>query len=192
MLHINNLPTLVLYQILKTFIGKNICDELKYKRDSIYLQVCHLWRHIGYPLVYHTIFFNYSNSLACSEPPWISNVSLARTGGCNFYVKSLAYLCFDYEVKLPIRMKAVLEMFNMGLISLPPEVESLLDSSSIRDGKFKTLSTSIRQQTSSCIKSIVDKFAHIFPNIACVEVYTEIRGQPLCMLFYGLVNAYSS
>lgn len=193
MLHINDLPTLVIRQILVLAINNTgeFVQGLEY--GFVYIQICRLWRHVGCPLVHHTLFFEYNdyNSLVHPDTPWITNIDLIYTSGYNRSVTKISFGLYILNDSQLSSIKPMLELINMGPIGWPQDLEFLLRITAIRNQEYESLPQVVCNQVNSCIKDIVVKFARAFPNVTNMSIYSRIKGQPIDMFFTELIGFYS-
>lgn len=75
----------------------------------------------------------------------------------------------------------MLELFNMGPIDWPQDLESLLCTSAIKNKEYESPSQLVHNQINSRVKIVVDKFVKTFPSTHMLEIATLIKGQPLDM-----------
>lgn len=182
MLHINNLPALVIIEILKNVTSDIENDMEEFKQKLIFVAVCRYWRHTGLRLVCNQIFAQLEAGYELS-----TNIDLFKSGKYNNFVTKL---------KLRIRpddiangLGTLLSALNMDEIEWPSnynmdkaneDVTTHYNAQTLGDDLYKTMA------------NVIGNFAQNFSNIIHLALWIPCPSGIASQLASKLINVYSN
>lgn len=193
MLTINDLPELVLLEILKHTVGK-VFEVEDIAVNLPYLSICQRWRYIATSLVHKDLIIKYGPTEEEDDNDgtvytFSSNIPLLINGNCNAMVKRLhvSWLAESFTKELDILMNAL----AMGKVLWPKDISSHLVWN-ILDYPKGYNPQKLGNEMNEKMSTIVDNFCASFPNVKEIIFFISNSCGVASQFISKLVGVYSN